>query len=51
MAGSAAHDFASLGYPVMEMEGGFEVWKEKDLETEKWEALREPPAKLIFTTG
>jgi len=28
----AALEFASKGYPVMEMDGGFETWKENDLE-------------------
>ena len=34
LAAMAAVEFASQGYPVMEMEGGFETWKEKDLEIE-----------------
>jgi rhodanese-related sulfurtransferase len=34
LAAMAAVEFASKGYPVMEMEGGFETWKEKDLEIE-----------------
>jgi rhodanese-related sulfurtransferase len=34
LAAMAAVEFASKGYPVMEMEGGFEVWKEKDLAIE-----------------
>jgi rhodanese-related sulfurtransferase len=28
----AALEFAGKGYPVMEMDGGFQVWREKDLE-------------------
>ncbi|HMJ90754.1 MAG TPA: rhodanese-like domain-containing protein [Candidatus Acidoferrum sp.] len=34
LAAMAALEFASKGYPVMEMDGGFEVWKHKDLEIE-----------------
>jgi len=34
LAAAAAVEFASRGYPVMEMDGGFEVWKENDLEIE-----------------
>jgi rhodanese-related sulfurtransferase len=34
LAAMAAVEFASKGYPVMELEGGFEAWKEKDLEIE-----------------
>ena len=30
----AAVEFAAKGYSVMEMDGGFEVWKEEDLEIE-----------------
>jgi rhodanese-related sulfurtransferase len=35
LAAHACVRFASQGYPVMEMEGGFEAWQENDLETEK----------------
>jgi rhodanese-related sulfurtransferase len=35
LAATAACGFAAKGYPVMEMEGGFEAWKENDLEIEK----------------
>jgi rhodanese-related sulfurtransferase len=35
LAAHAALQFASAGYPVMEMEGGFEAWKENDLKVEK----------------
>lgn len=34
LAAMAAVEFASKGYPVMEMDGGFEVWKDKDLQIE-----------------
>ncbi|MDB6121213.1 MAG: Sulfurtransferase [Pedosphaera sp.] len=35
LAATAACEFAAKGFPVMEMEGGFEAWKENDLEVEK----------------
>ena len=35
LAANACVAFASQGYPVLEMEGGFEAWMENDLETEK----------------
>src|SRR3989442_671626 len=31
LAAKAAVQFAAQGYPVMEMDGGFEVWKQKQL--------------------
>jgi rhodanese-related sulfurtransferase len=34
LAATAAVEFASKGYSVMEMDGGFEAWKENDLEVE-----------------
>ena len=34
LAATAALEFATQGYPVMEMEGGFAAWKEHDLEIE-----------------
>jgi rhodanese-related sulfurtransferase len=34
LAANACVRFASQGYPVMEMDGGFEAWQENDLETE-----------------
>ncbi len=34
LAASAAVQLAEKGYPVMEMDGGFEAWKENDLEVE-----------------
>jgi rhodanese-related sulfurtransferase len=34
LAAMAALEFADKGYPVMEMDGGFEAWKENDLEIE-----------------
>ena len=35
LAANAALEFASRGFPVMEMEGGFEAWKENELDVEK----------------
>lgn len=35
MGAAAAMQFAAKGYSVMEMEGGFESWKEHDLKVEK----------------
>jgi rhodanese-related sulfurtransferase len=35
LAATAAVEFASKGYPVMELEGGFNTWKEYDMEIEK----------------
>jgi rhodanese-related sulfurtransferase len=34
LAATAAVEFAGNGYSVMEMDGGFEAWKENDLEVE-----------------
>jgi rhodanese-related sulfurtransferase len=35
LAANAALEFAARGFPVMEMEGGFEAWKDNDLDVEK----------------
>jgi rhodanese-related sulfurtransferase len=35
LAAKAAVQFANQGYPVMEMDGGFEAWSENELEIEK----------------
>jgi len=40
LAANACAQFASRGYPVMEMEGGFEAWKENELDTEEESASR-----------
>ncbi len=42
LAASAAVEFAAKGYPVMEMDGGFEAWKENELEIEKGESSSKP---------
>ena len=34
LAANACVAFASKGFPVMELDGGFAVWKEHDLDTE-----------------
>ena len=34
LGAAAAVEFAAKGYSVMEMDGGFEAWKENDLEIE-----------------
>jgi rhodanese-related sulfurtransferase len=35
LAATAALEFASKGYPVMELEGGFRGWKEHEMDIEK----------------
>ena len=35
LAAAAAVEFAGKGYPVMELEGGFRVWKEGEFDVEK----------------
>jgi len=35
LAAAAAFEFASRGYPVMELEGGFRTWKEHEMDIEK----------------
>lgn len=35
LAAAAAVEFSGMGYPVMEMEGGFRAWKEHELDIEK----------------
>ena len=35
LAASAAVKFAGMGYPVMELEGGFDEWKEHEMKIEK----------------
>jgi|SRR5579883_3271721 len=38
LAATAAYKFADQGYPVMELEGGWDEWKEHGLEVETEEA-------------
>jgi rhodanese-related sulfurtransferase len=40
LAANACVQFASKGYPVMELEGGFAVWKEHSLDIEETPANR-----------
>jgi rhodanese-related sulfurtransferase len=35
LAVAAASEFAAKGFPVMELEGGFDEWKDHDLEIER----------------
>ena len=35
LAANACVEFARNGYPVMELEGGFDAWKEHDLDVDK----------------
>lgn len=42
LAANAAVQFARDGFSVMEMDGGFEAWKENDLEVATESARREP---------
>jgi len=40
LAANACVQFAGKGYHVMELEGGFEIWKEHDLDVEEESANR-----------
>ena len=40
LAANACVQFASKGYPVMELEGGFEVWRQNELDIEEESANR-----------
>jgi len=40
LAAQAAHQFSLKGFQVMEMDGGFEAWKENDLKVEKGDPLK-----------
>jgi rhodanese-related sulfurtransferase len=44
LAANACVQFAGQGYPVMELEGGFEIWKEHDLDVEEESTNRFKPA-------
>jgi rhodanese-related sulfurtransferase len=44
LAANACVRFAGQGYPVMELEGGFEIWKEHDLDVEEESTNRFKPA-------
>lgn len=45
LAATACVQFAAQGFPVMEMDGGFEAWREHDLDIE-----HEPANRLRKTT-
>ena len=49
LAASAAVEFASYGYSVMEMDGGFKTWEENDLEVEKGGGSREPKSSKAMS--
>jgi rhodanese-related sulfurtransferase len=40
LGANACLQFAGAGYPVMELEGGFETWKENELDIEEASARR-----------
>ena len=40
LAANACVQFAGAGYPVMELEGGFEAWKENELDIEEESSRR-----------
>jgi rhodanese-related sulfurtransferase len=40
LAAKAGLEFAKAGFPVLEMDGGWEAWKENDLPIEKGQAHR-----------
>jgi rhodanese-related sulfurtransferase len=40
LAANACVQFAARGFPVMELEGGFEAWKENELDVEEQSASR-----------
>ena len=44
LAANACVRFAGEGYPVMELEGGFEAWKENELDVEEESANRLKPS-------
>lgn len=44
LAARAALSFAEAGFPVVEMEGGFEAWKDNELETESGKTKAETTA-------
>lgn len=44
LAAKAAVELASQGYPVMEMDGGFQAWRENNLEVEDNSQLGRSPA-------
>lgn len=50
LAANACVQFAGKGYPVMELEGGFAVWKEQDFEVEEESPNRlKQQSSVLFT--
>lgn len=50
LAATAAVEFAGKGFPVMELDGGFEEWKENDLDIERESVnrlLKHTKAKIL----
>ena len=50
LAAKAGYQFASAGYPVMEMDGGFAAWTDNDLDTESgnaWETNKKREALAV----
>jgi rhodanese-related sulfurtransferase len=50
LAAAAAAEFASYGYSVMEMDGGFEAWRQHDLKIEKTPVPRLREHQAAFTS-
>lgn len=46
LAAAAALEFAKKGFPVMELEGGFEAWKERGLPVRKARRVRRAAKEL-----
>ncbi len=49
LAATAALAFANKGYSVMEMEGGFDAWKEHDMEIEMDPSMRTGKRQMSVT--
>ena len=49
LAATAALTFANKGYSVMEMEGGFDAWKEHDMEIESDISMRTGKRQISVT--
>lgn len=47
LAARAAADFARAGFPVMELDGGFEAWKDHDLEIENAQRSEDRPTDEV----
>ena len=51
LAANACVQFATSGYPVMELEGGFDAWKENQLDIEEESAHRFKTTAQQMTSG